>query len=189
MSGAPPDDRGPKVGPYVEALEPSTQSGLLATMAAFVPHNRALGLRFIGAADGRVTIALPYDEKLIGNPMTRVLHGGAITALMDATCGMAVFIKLREPVPIATLDLRIDYLRPATPDQLVHAAAECFKLTRNVAFVRCEAFHPDGPLVAVANGTFIVSPGRSAEGPPSKRPQSWPPPRPPSRPPPAPEDQ
>jgi uncharacterized protein (TIGR00369 family) len=136
-------------------------------MAAFVPHNRALGMSFVGRAGGRVTIALAYDEKLVGNPATRVLHGGAITALMDATCGMAVFIKLREPVPIATLDLRIDYLRPATPDLPVHAGAECFRMTRNVAFVRCMAFHPgaEDALVAVANGTFIVSPGRPSERP------------------------
>jgi uncharacterized protein (TIGR00369 family) len=177
MSGAPPSDRGPKIGSHVDALEPSTQSGLLTSMASLVPHNRALDMSFIGREDGRVTIALPYHAKLVGNPVTRVLHGGAITALMDATCGMAVFIKLREPVPIATLDLRIDYLRPATPDQVVHATAECFKLTRNVAFVRCEAFHPGGDLVAVANGTFIVSPGRPNEGPPSKQP-SFPAPAP-----------
>jgi uncharacterized protein (TIGR00369 family) len=171
MSGAPPPDRGQKVAAHVEALDPDTQSGLLASMASFVPHNRALGMSFVGREGRRVTIALSYDEKLVGNPVTRVLHGGAITALMDATCGMAVFIKLRDPVPIATLDLRIDYLRPATPDQPVHAAAECFKLTRNVAFVRCEAFHPgaESDLVAVANGTFIVSPARASEGAPSAR--------------------
>jgi len=127
-------------------------------MTEFIPHNRALGLRFVEHREGRVTVALPWSEKLVGNPLTRVLHGGAITALLDNTCGTAVFLKLTEPLPIATLDLRIDYLRPATPEQEVHARAECFKVTQNVAFVRCEAFHPgsEADLVAVANGTFIV---------------------------------
>jgi uncharacterized protein (TIGR00369 family) len=166
MSGAPPSERGPKSEEQTPAADPSVKSSVLETMAGYVPHNRALGMTFVGSEAGRVTLALPYDEKLIGNPMTRVLHGGAITALMDATCGLSVYLKLNEPLPVATLDLRIDYLRPATPDQPVHARAECFKLTRNVAFVRCETFHPDAEsdLVAVANGTFIVSRGRPAEG-------------------------
>jgi uncharacterized protein (TIGR00369 family) len=161
MAGAPPSERGPKS----EEQAPGIQASVLDSMVRYVPHNRALGMTFVASDAGRVTVALPYDEKLIGNPMTRVLNGGAITALMDATCGLSVYLKLREPIPVATLDLRIDYLRPATPDQAVHARAECFKLTRNVAFVRCEAYHPgaEGDLVAVANGTFIVSRGRPAD--------------------------
>jgi uncharacterized protein (TIGR00369 family) len=131
-------------------------------MTEFIPHHRALGLRFVEHREGRITVALPWSEKLVGNPMTRVLHGGAITALLDTTCGTAVFVKLSEPIPIATLDLRIDYLRPATPELEVHARAECFRVTSNVAFVRCEAFHPghEADLVAVANGTFIIFRGK-----------------------------
>jgi uncharacterized protein (TIGR00369 family) len=136
----------------------------IQTLTHFVPHNQALGIRFVSMTEGRVTLALPYDEKLVGNPVTGVLHGGAITALLDASCGLAVFAKLAQPAPIATLDLRIDYLRPATPGQAVHARAECFKVTRTIAFVRCEAFHEGGEAdgVAVANGTFMVFGGRSA---------------------------
>lgn len=135
---------------------------LLANLARFVPHSQALGIRFVSLTDGRVTLALPYDERFIGNPLTGVLHGGAITALLDGACGMAVYAKLVQPIPIATLDLRIDYLRPATPGKEVHTRAECVKVTRSVAFVRCEAFHPDGDgdLVAVASGTFIIFRGR-----------------------------
>ena len=74
-------------------------------------------------------------------------------------------VKLGQAFQIATLDLRIDYLRPATPAKEVHGRAECFKITRSVAFVRCEAFHPLGDqgesdLVAVANGTFMLFRGR-----------------------------
>ena len=144
-------------------LEPPAAARMSEAIAVHVPHNQALGIRFIRAGDGTVTLALPYDAKLVGNPITRVLHGGAITALLDATCGTAVFLKLREPIPIATLDLRIDYLRPATPDKEIYARAECFRTTENVAFVRCEAFHPDAEddKVAVANGTFIISRGKA----------------------------
>ena len=119
-----------------------------------MPHNQALGIRFESLKEGRVTLALPYDDKLVGNPLSGVLHGGAITALMDAACGMAVFVKLAAPIPIATLDLRIDYLRPATPASEVHGRAECFKVTRSVRVpdVRCRRRHfqpqVEGDLVA-----------------------------------------
>ncbi len=111
-----------------------------------------------------MTLALPYDEKLIGNPQTGVLHGGAITAVLDAACGVAVFAKLVDLIPVATLDLRIDYLKPASPGKDVYARAECFKVTRSIAFVRCDAFHEgsEADIVAVANGTFMLFRGRSA---------------------------
>src|ERR1041385_5874229 len=137
-----------------DALDARISEGV----STFVPHNRALGIRFVEAKAGCVTLGLPYDEKLVGDPARGVLHGGAITTLMDATCGTAVFVRLKEAIPIATLDLRIDYLRPAEPGVEVHARAECFKVTRTIAFVRCEAFHPADArdLVAVANGTFML---------------------------------
>ena len=140
-------------------------ASLLENVARFVPNNQALGIRFASLTDGRVTLALPYDDKLVGNPLTGVIHGGAITALLDAACGLSVYVKLGQAFQIATLDLRIDYLRPATPAKEVHGRAECFKITRSVAFVRCEAFHPLGDqgesdLVAVANGTFMLFRGR-----------------------------
>jgi uncharacterized protein (TIGR00369 family) len=133
-------------------------------MIQFAPHNLALGMKFVSFEDGRATVSLPYDDKLVGNPLTGVLAGGAITALMDTTCGAAVFIALREPMRIATLDLRIDYLRPATPKLEVYARAHCFRVAREVAFVRCEAYHAENEKdpVAVANGTFILFPNTPA---------------------------
>src|SRR4051812_48391874 len=92
----------------------------------FVPHNKALGLTLVGAEADPAAVAtmrLQYHPRLIGNPETGVVHGGVITTLMDATCGASVFLKLREPTPIATLDLRIDYLKPATPQRDIFARA------------------------------------------------------------------
>ena len=80
-----------------------------------VPHNRALGMQVVEMSRAGAVFRLPYSDKLVGNPDTGVLHGGAITALLDAASGAAVFAALTEWVPIATLDLRIDYLRPAEP--------------------------------------------------------------------------
>lgn len=130
-----------------------------------VPHNEALGIEVIALDDAGVVLELPYDAKLVGNPDTGTLHGGAITALLDASSGIAVFAALPEPVPIATLDLRIDYLRPAEPGRAVLAKATCYKLTRNVAFTRAVAYHDDPhDAIAHAVGTFMLStkPGKSA---------------------------
>ncbi len=130
---------------------------MLARFAKRVPHNMALGLTPVETAKGRVVLALPYSEKLVGNPDTGVLHGGAITALADATSGAAAFLALDQPEPIATLDLRIDYLRAATPGKEVHADAHCYHLARQVAFTRCTVFHPDEVDRPVAScvGTFM----------------------------------
>ena len=123
--------------------DPEQAARIIDSLAQFVPHNRALGIRFVSVAPDSLTMGLPYDEKLVATPSTGVLHGGAITALLDAACGAAVFVKVGRPMPVATLDSRIDYLRPATPAREVLARAECFRVTQNVAFVRCRAFHVD----------------------------------------------
>jgi len=130
-----------------------------------VPHNRALGLTIVEMAKGATTFKLPYDAKLVGNPDTGVLHGGAITALLDAASGAAVFAALATWVPIATLDLRIDYLKPAEPHRDVFARAECYKLTKNVAFTRAIAYHDSAENpIASSVGTFMIStkPGGAA---------------------------
>ena len=110
-----------------------------------VPHNRALGMTLVRAEvnPAVAVLQLPYDERLVGNPETGVLHGGVVTALVDAACGASVHFKLQAATPIATLDLRIDYLKPATPGKAVNARAECFKTTHNVAFARAIAYHDD----------------------------------------------
>jgi len=124
----------------------------------YVPHNRALDLRLEDFADGMALFRLPYADHLVGNPETGVLHGGVITTLLDATAGASVFMKTWKPVPVATLDLRIDYLKPATPKRDVLAKASCYKLTRSVAFIRAVAYHDDeNDPIASAAGTFMVS--------------------------------
>src|SRR5688500_6285663 len=108
-----------------------------------VPHNHALGLSVVALGPAEATLRLPHSENLVGNPETGVLHGGAVTSLIDATCGIAVYMKMARMARFATLDLRIDYLHPATPGQELLARAECYKLTRAVAFVRALAHHGD----------------------------------------------
>lgn len=123
-----------------------------------VPFNAALGLQVVDIAPNVVVLELPWREDLVGNPRTGVLHGGAITALLDACSGAAVFLAMQTPIPIATLDLRIDYLKPAVAQRNVFARAECYKLTRSVAFVRAIAYQNDeSDTVASAASTFMLS--------------------------------
>ncbi len=123
----------------------------------FIPHNTALGIRFLDYGPGTASMCLPYAEHLVGDPESGILHGGPITSLMDACCGAAIFMKLGGAGRIATLDLRIDYLRPASKGCDVTALCECYKLTRNIAFARGIAHDgdEDDPVVS-ASGSFVV---------------------------------
>lgn len=122
-----------------------------------IPHARALGMEFEGIGEGRATISMPYDPRFVGDPSTGVIHGGAVSALMDTASGAAVMCHPTAPVSTATLDLRIDYFRAATPGQKITAKAECYHVTRSVAFVRVTATDDDGARpVAAATGAFTL---------------------------------
>jgi uncharacterized protein (TIGR00369 family) len=140
-----------------DADRATTLQRLDQAFMGFVPQNRALGLVFEDFGDGEATLRLPYREDLVGNLETGVLHGGPLTTLLDATAGASVYLRLSEPTSIATLDLRIDYMKPASPHRDVLARATCYAVTRNVAFVRASAFHddPDDPI-ATATATFML---------------------------------
>jgi len=138
--------------------DPEALKVLQHAIVEFVPHNHALGVVFHEVSDNTVTLRLPYNEKLVGNPLTGVLHGGAITTLLDATCGASVYLKLRAPLPIATLDLRVDFLSKPPARSDIFVKAECYRVTRSVAFVRAHAWVDDeaNPFASAA-ATFALS--------------------------------
>jgi uncharacterized protein (TIGR00369 family) len=125
--------------------------------SGIVPHNTALGLIATEVGRGYAIVKCPYHPDLVGNPTTGVLHGGVVTSLLDATAGFAVLLKMDPPTRIATLDLRIDYLSPATPGRDLFARVECYKLTKYVAFARGVAYHdtPADPI-ASTSATFMI---------------------------------
>jgi uncharacterized protein (TIGR00369 family) len=115
----------------------------------------------------KATARLPYSDKLIGDPATGVVHGGVITALLDHTAGASVLAKLREPMSLATLDLRIDYMRPAKPHTEILAECECVRVTREIAFVRGLAHHGDvAEPIALCTGAFMLVRGSNFLAPP-----------------------
>ena len=130
-----------------------------------IPHATALGLQLEAIGEGAAVIAMPYDPKLIGDPATGVIHGGAVSTLMDTASGAAVLSHPASSPITATLDLRIDYMRPATPGQTIRARAECYHITRSVAFVRVTASDEDEARpVAMGTGAFTINPGPGAAG-------------------------
>ena len=153
-----PDGPDGRDGPDERKQRQELKLKIACTFLQGVPHNQALGIRVLEMSDTEAVFELPYDPKLVGNPDTGTLHGGAITAMLDACSGAAVFAALTDLAPIATLDLRIDYLKPAEPGKPVIGRASCYKMTRNVAFTRASAYQ-DTPenVIAHSVGTFMLS--------------------------------
>jgi uncharacterized protein (TIGR00369 family) len=136
---------------------PADKTKIARQFIETIPHAKALGMEITDIADGLAEIRMAYDERFIGDPKTGVIHGGAVSALMDTCGGAAVMSHPDAPAGTATIDLRIDYMRAATPGQTITARAEVYHITRSVAFVRATACDDDTDRpVATATGAFTV---------------------------------
>jgi uncharacterized protein (TIGR00369 family) len=125
-------------------------------------YGQISGLQLDRVAPGEAWSSLPYRPVFVGDTETGVLHGGVVTAMLDESCGMAVQLALDGSRAIATLDLRIDYQKPATPGLDVKAHSVCYRVTRSIAFVRSTAYQEseDDP-VATATACFMVGANRT----------------------------
>lgn len=134
---------------------------------AFVPWAKEMGMEIVSLERGKVRGKIKWSEHLIGDPETGVIHGGAITSMLDNLGGMAVVSALDKFKSTATLDLRIDYMRPAEKGRDVIGEATCYHVTRTVAFIRASAFH-DGSdkVIATAAGAFALNTARNWAGEP-----------------------
>jgi uncharacterized protein (TIGR00369 family) len=141
------------------------------------PQAKALGFTTLEIGDAIAVLKVPYRPEIVGDPETGVIAGGVVTTLLDHASGQAVHASMDTWTSIATLDLRIDYMRPAEPGLDVLARAHCYKLTRSIAFVRAVAYDrdPEDP-VATAQATFMLdssagkTPGANLK--PSRKPRA-----------------
>jgi uncharacterized protein (TIGR00369 family) len=131
-----------------------------------LPHQLAIGFELIELTTAYAIGRIPYRLEFVGNPMTGVVHGGIVTTLLDTVGGAAVIGRYGAPIVMATLDLRIDYLRPSRPRHDLLARVECYKLTRNVAFTRGVAYDAaiDDPLASMSATYMLHTPTQRRSG-------------------------
>lgn len=127
-----------------------------------IPWGNELGFELTRAERGHVWGRQPWKETLVGDPETGVIHGSVITAFLDNLGGAASAAAMDVPHYVATLDLRIDYMRPAEPRREILGEAECYRLTRTVAFIHAWAYHESREkVIATAAAAFAITKPRN----------------------------
>ena len=124
-----------------------------------LPHSRAIGLRYEGIYGRRPVLSFDWQPHLVGRHDTQTIHGGTITTLVDMVSACAVTAQLPSAEILSTLDMRIDYMHPATPGRRIYGRAECYRLAGQVAFVRSSCYQedPSDPF-ALGMSTFMRTP-------------------------------
>jgi uncharacterized protein (TIGR00369 family) len=125
-----------------------------------VPHLAALGINYKSHGPEWVELEMPFAEQQIADPDYGIIASGAIFTLMDSAAGFSVHMGLQTFIPIATIDMRIDYLRGPAAGATVIGRANCYRMTHQIAFVRGIA-HDGDPERPIANmaGTFMINRG------------------------------
>ncbi|KEQ53407.1 PaaI family thioesterase [Sphingobium chlorophenolicum] len=129
-----------------------------AAFAESFGHNAKLGIQIAQYGRGWMEAHLDWKPELVVDPATESLSTGAIVSLMDYVCGTAVWSAIDDIHSCVTLDLRVDYLKPARARRRIFARGECFRITRRIAFARGTAHdgESDRPIAMVA-GTFMYA--------------------------------
>lgn len=150
-------------------FEPEFIAGLTKIFEQLIPFNRVLGLKITSVKADGVIGRIDMRPELVGHYVAKNLHGGVISAGLDAMGGIAVMAAsgarhMNEPPAqrlhrfgkLGTIDLRIDYLRPAAGDYF-ELRANVLRLGSRVATVRMELLGSDGTLRASGAAAYIVS--------------------------------
>ncbi|NNF65026.1 MAG: thioesterase family protein [Acidimicrobiia bacterium] len=148
-------------------LPPNVVETIRAYFEEVIPFNRLLGLRVVGIDSEASRVEFDMRPDLVGNTSKGILHGGVISAVLDAVGGMAAIAgamsrpelddegRLAVATRIGTIDLRVDYLRPAIGKTFM-AVARTMRVGMTVAVTRMELHDEDDKLLAVGTGTYIV---------------------------------
>jgi uncharacterized protein (TIGR00369 family) len=133
-----------------------------------LPFNRLLGLKVEEISTTGACLKFPMKEELIGNYVHGNLHGGAISAVMDATGGITATASAvgkmigfdpeeisKRIYRISTIDMRVDYMRPGKGTHFL-SRGTVMRTGRKVAVTRMEIHNQDDVLIAVGTGAYIV---------------------------------
>ncbi len=126
-------------------------------MEETIPFNRYLGVKVVRTGSGFVRLEVPFREELIGDPSRPALHGGVLSALADTAGGAAVWTGLIDARGrVSTIDLRIDYLRPARLE-LVVAEAQVVRMGNRVGVADVRLFQPSNEAETIATGKGVYN--------------------------------
>ena len=150
-------------------FEPEFIEGLTRIFEEKIVFNQVLGLKLTSLRPERVSGRIDMRRELIGHYAYNRLHGGVISAGLDAMAGLAVMAALGarhmdEPVAqrlarfsrVSTIDLRVDYLRPGISEHF-ELRAEVMRIGSRVASTRMEFLGADGTLFSTGTAAYIVS--------------------------------
>ena len=139
-------------------------------MEELIPFNRFLRMRLVEARHGYARVEIPFRDELVGDPLRPALHGGVLSTIADVAGGAAVWTAATDDrARVSTIDLRVDYLRPARLETLV-AAATLVRLGNRVgvADVRIWNVSSEKETIATGNGVYNVTIKKEPWPPPSR---------------------
>ena len=151
-----------------------TPAELTRVMEELIPFNRFLGIRCEEVREGYARLRIPFREELVGDPMRPALHGGVLSALADTAGGAAVWTGLRDARGrVSTIDLRVDYLRPARLADVV-CEATVVRQGNRVGVADMRLYHPSAAeagglaeaphTIATGKGVYNVTLPRDEPG-------------------------
>jgi len=141
------------------------QEPLVLLMEQLIPFNRHLGLRVGELRPGYARLELPFRPEFIGNPLLPALHGGVLSMLIDTCGGAAVWTQIGQEDMVSTVDLRVDYLRPGPPRDLV-CEGVVLRIGNRVGVVEMKVFVAEEPEKIVASGKGVYNIRRPRDGVP-----------------------
>lgn len=149
----------------IENIDPKIRPEIWQIMAQHTgqvsdatPQARAIGVIITEVTKANATGTMEWREDLVGDTQSGTIASGAVITFVDQICGAACMAALTEPAGFATLDLRIDYLRPSRRGHNLRTKAHCYRISRHVAFVRAMAFDGDSDddQIAAVQATFMI---------------------------------
>lgn len=140
----------------------------IITVFETMPFNQLLGLKVTELSAQHASLTMAWQDKLVGNPYQKILHGGVISTLLDTVGGLLAAASVIDKLPaeqlaqapqrlstLGTIDIRTDYLRPAKGEQFI-ASAKLIRSGNKVCVCRMELHNEENTQIAYGTGTYLV---------------------------------